>query len=183
AARTPSAGAPIRFIMLGKLDEPWKAARRGVEAFLALPDEIKQTAELHLVAVSDPEAWRASGVVPHRWIDADAVGPFLADMDIMLQLSNTKQETFCQTMVQGMLTGLPIIASDLDVLQEKVADGGGVVVSDSAPVADLTQAMAKLATDSEARVRMGRIGARVARERYVWNADWFSKTYLSQSSV
>jgi glycosyltransferase involved in cell wall biosynthesis len=103
----------------------------------------------------------------------DRVGELLREMDVMLALST--RETFSQAIVQGMLAGLPVIASPLPVYEEKLDTGAGVVARTTAEVAD---AMASLARDPQRRRAMGAAGRETALQRYVWDTDVFIRRHL-----
>ena len=100
-------------------------------------------------------------------------------MDIMIAPSRDENEvileTFCQAMVQGMLTGLPILANDLPVLTEKLVSGGGRVFRDAAGLASL---MAQTIEDCALRRRLGTEARDIALARYVWRTDVFAADYL-----
>jgi glycosyltransferase involved in cell wall biosynthesis len=159
---------PVNIIVLGKIDSPLKGSEDAIAAFEALPNDARATCRLHLASyVGEPPAL-PEGVIAHGWIPAPEIPVLLRDMDIML--SPSKAETFSQATVQGMLTGLPIIASDLPVLVEKLDTDGGVVATG---VNAMRDAMLRLAQDADLRARMGAIGRRTALERYVWDTDVF----------
>ncbi|MEO0416568.1 MAG: glycosyltransferase family 4 protein, partial [Verrucomicrobiota bacterium] len=174
----PRDSETIRFCMLGDLDSDWKGSDVGIEAFLALPEEIAQHAELHLAAfANNPPDVDDPRIHVHQWIDRDKVGDFLRDMDIMLALSRDlgrMMETFCQTMVQGMLCSLPVITTPLEILTEKLDEGGGRVTDgpDS-----LVKAMVEFSQNIELRQEQGAIAHHVAKERYVWNSEYFMEKY------
>jgi glycosyltransferase involved in cell wall biosynthesis len=90
-------------------------------------------------------------------------------------LCPSRNETFSQAVVQGMLTALPVIASPLPVFTEKLDTGAGVVCRTTE---DFTNAMADLARHPEKRRRMGAIGRQTALERYAWDTDRFLDRYL-----
>jgi glycosyltransferase involved in cell wall biosynthesis len=153
-----------------------------IDAFLSLPPEIADRCELHLAAyrrdspkIDDPR------IITYDWIEREEVGDFLRELDVMLTLSRDlgcMMETFCQTMVQGMLCELPQITTPLDIFVEKLDTGGGIVTSG---LDELVEAMSRLATDREKRLEMGRIAARTAKDRYLWDSDYFLEKYLLPS--
>jgi glycosyltransferase involved in cell wall biosynthesis len=119
---------------------------------------------------------------------AESVGEFLRGMDSMLTIST--HETFSQAIVQGMLTGLPIIASDLPVYLEKL-DPLPVGRASSPPGAELRRggfiarspqeiaaAMMALAEDTALRSRLGAEGRRIALDRYIWDTKRFVREHL-----
>ncbi|MFW6151710.1 MAG: glycosyltransferase, partial [Verrucomicrobiota bacterium] len=87
---------------------------------------------------------------------------------------NVMRETFCQAMVQGMLSGLPVIANKLQVLTEKLDQGGGLVFSTTE---DLTRAMDQLFRDKPLREHMGNQARTTAKNRYIWRTADFLERY------
>lgn len=166
--------SPVRFVLLGKLPNISKGHARAVEAFNALPDETRQRCELHLASFADAEPDVAGpGIVAHRWMPHDKIPEFLRTTDVMLAISSN--ETFSQAAVQGMLTGLPVIATPLPVYVEKLDTGAGVICNTTQ---EITEAMQRLANNPEQRRRMGDIGRKIALERYAWDTDRFIAEHL-----
>ena len=85
------------------------------------------------------------------------------------------RETFSQVTVQGMLTGLPVLASNLPILTEKFDEGGGSIFQTSK---DLTHLMRDCIEHPERLTAIGATGRRVALERYVWDTATFVNTTL-----
>ena len=169
----------IRFGMLGDLDSEWKGSDTAIEAFLHLPSDLADCCELHLAAyrqknpkVSDPR------ISIYEWIDREKVGDYLRSLDVMLTLSRDlgcMMETFCQTMVQGMLCGLPQITTNLEIFSEKLVKGGGIVTDSKA---ELVEAMIKLARAESLRRTLGDQAVEIAKSDYVWDPQYFAGKYL-----
>jgi len=186
STRVRAPDEPIRFAMLGKLDNPWKGAALAMRALAALPERLRGRVRLHLASFADgPPPVRDPSIVFEPWLEPQAVPEFLRGMDALIVASYGPDETFSQSIVQGMLCGLPVIASDLPVLAEKITDGGGMLF----PAADprrpdqwkpgpLVEAMARLADDPALRTRLGVEARRTAVARYVWNTRRFVDRYL-----
>lgn len=173
---TPRTGnTPCEFVILGKLDNPWKGASIAIDAFRALPSEVRAKCRLNLVSYADPPRIDEPNIVMHPWQPAAAIPELLRRMDVML-VPSTAQETFSQAMVQGMLTGLPVIASELPPLKEKLDTGGGFVCRSAA---DYTTAMEQLARDPALRERMGAIARQTAIQRYVWDTRAFVERFIA----
>jgi len=166
----------LRFCLLGKLPSNSKGSEDATAAFAALPDAIRRRSELHLASfITEPPPDLPAGVVAHRWVAPEDVPALLRRMDILLAPST--DETFSQAIVQGMLTGLPVVSSDLDVFTEKLDTGGGIIT----PMRDreaLREGMIALAEDPERRREMGRIARQTALERYVWSTERFMNEIL-----
>jgi len=172
---------PVRFGVLGKLDNPWKGAADAIEAFGQMPENVRARCELHLASYERPEHKPAPtpGVIAHDWMASADTPEFLRTLDALI-VPSTSHETFSQAIVQGMLTGLPIIARDLPVLAEKLDDGAGIIVSGIAEMAD---AMTRLALDAQLRHRMGAAARRTALDRYVWDTGAFLRDYVLATAV
>jgi len=111
------------------------------------------------------------------------VTALLREMDVQLALSS--HETFSHSIVQGMMTGLPIIATPIPVYLDKLAPerggAGGVVVSDVNAADEVAQAMQRLARDPALRAELGRQGRDVAQRRFVWNTQRFVDEVIAQT--
>lgn len=179
AAPRPPDGL-MQIIMLARLPNLSKGLDKAIDAFTALPPDLHARSRLHLVAfVEDPDHPKLTGpgadpnITAHRWVPSHEVADLLRRMDIMLCLS--RNETFSQAIVQGMLTGLPIVATSIPVYTEKLDTGGGIIADDPASIA---RATTDLAADPARRAEMGRIGRATALERYAWDTDRFIREFL-----
>ena len=167
----------VRFGVLGKLDNPWKGADDAIEAFGMMSEDVRARCELHLASYERRDARPViddDRIIAHDWMETSRTPGFLRGLDVLL-VPSTSHETFSQAIVQGMLTGLPIVARDLPVLAEKLDTGGGVVVDD---VSSMSEAMGRLAGDAQLRASMGAIARRTALERYVWDTGAFLRDYV-----
>lgn len=172
----------IHFCLLGRLPNISKGQEKAIAALRAVPEPLRSRMRLHLASFAEPPDFRDTCIVAHPWMAPEAVPEFLRGMDVMLTISS--HETFSQAIVQGMLTGLPIIASDLPVYVEKIdpdLGGAGGIITTSAQ--EVTAAMMKLAGDPVLRAQLGAEGRRVARERYMWDTDRFIDRYLFPSQA
>ncbi len=70
-----------------------------------------------------------------------------------------------------MQAGLPVIASDIPLWRRIVHGAGCGAVVDCRKPAAIAHAIRRIADDRPMRRRMGRLGQRVARERYVWEKE------------
>ena len=168
----------VDFCLLGHLDSAWKGADTAVEAFRALPEAEQAGLKLHLVAFHEPPEYKEPGIIPYAWMSYDEMPAFVRNMDVLLVPSRDEEvmrETFSQAMVQGMLSGLPAIVSDLPVLVEKLDEGGGIIFKSTE---ELSLAMLQLAKDPALRKKMGEEGRKTALARYVWNTDDFIRRFL-----
>ncbi len=166
--------APVDFCVLGKLDPEWKGADLAMESFRALPDEVRRRCRLHLISYERPPETGDERIIAYPWTDPSRISDTLRTMDVIVVPSRS-HETFSQAIVQGMLTALPAIASDLPVLAEKLDAGGGLIFSTPQ---ELTESMRTLARDPQLRRRLGEQARRIALKRYVWSTSRFVERFL-----
>lgn len=169
----------VDFCVVGHLDRKWKGADTAISAFKKIPAELQAKCRLHLLGYTNPPSSPEANIVIYDWKDRNEVAPFLRQMDVMIVPSRDEKvmrETFSQTAVQGMLSGLPLIVSDLPILEEKIDRGGGLVFHDEA---ELTRAMEKLVTEPEFRRTQGELGRQTALARYVWDTKAFVKEHIA----
>lgn len=168
----------VHFCVLGMLDNAWKGADTAVEAFRLLPAGAQAKCVLHLASFTSPPAFPEKNIIAYAWMPSEKIPEWLRTMDVMLCPSRDEEvmrETFSQAVVQGMLTGLPVIASDRPIFVEKLQQGGGLVFHDAA---ELARHMETLIGDPGLRARLGRQGRQTAQERYVWNTERFVHRYI-----
>jgi glycosyltransferase involved in cell wall biosynthesis len=176
-------GSPVNFCVVGQLDSAWKGADTAVAAFRTLPKQVQENIRLHLAAYKNPPLFAEKEIVVHDWMHPSEVPAFMRTMNVLMTPSRNEdvmRETFSQVIVQGMLTALPIIASDLPIFVEKLNRGGGLVCRS---VPEYSAAMARLAGDVALRREMGAQARSVALDRYVWNTKAFADKYLFPSQA
>lgn len=169
----------MNFCVVGFLDNAWKGADTALAAFRALPKDISARCVLHLASYSSPPSFPEENIKVYKWLPIDAMPAWLRQMDVMIVPSRDEgvmRETFSLTMIEGMLTGLPVLASNLPILAEKLDAGGGRIFSN---IAELSRCMASLVSRPELCAELGKQARRVALERYVWQTKTFISRYLS----
>lgn len=169
----------VDFCVLGHLDRKWKGSDTAVAAFRELPNEIRTKCRLHLIGFVEPPAFPEQNIITYKWKSPGEIADLLRQMDVMIVPSrdeNVMRETFSQSAVQGMLSGLPLIVSDLPVLTEKINNGGGLVFHDNN---ELTHAMSKLAINPNMRSVLGEQGRQTALDRYVWSTQVFIDKFVA----
>ncbi|MEM1422363.1 MAG: glycosyltransferase family 4 protein [Planctomycetota bacterium] len=175
-AAPPGDDGIVRCCLLGRLPNVSKGTDKALRALELLDPGVRGRVELHLASYIEEPPDRVSsvpGVVCHRWLRPADVPPFLRTMDAMLTLSSN--ETFSQAIVQGMLTGLPIVATRIPVYEEKLDTGGGLLAHTPEHIA---RAITTLVEDPAGRARMGGIARETALERYCWDTDAFLERHL-----
>ena len=175
--------SPMRVCLLGDMASDWKGADTAIAAMSLLPEAYRGRIELHIKAFRDNRAFpTGSGIVTHPWSGADEVPEFLRGMNVMLAASRNREsdgrlmETFSQTTVQGMLTGLPVVHTSIPPFIEKFDAGGGIKADTPAEMAN---ALVRLADDAKLRARLGHEARATALARYVWDTNRFIKRYLA----
>jgi len=174
----PDAGKKINFCVVGFLDNAWKGADTALAAFRAMPKDISAKCALHLASYRSPPSLPEQNIKTYSWFQTGQMPAWLRNMDVMIVPSRDERvmrETFSLTMVEGMLTGLPIIAANLPVLAEKLDAGGGYTFNNAK---ELCRLMVSLASRPELRAELGKKARQVALERYVWNTKKFISRYL-----
>lgn len=169
----------INFCVIGFLDNAWKGADTALAAFRALPQDISEKCVLHLASFRHPPVVPEQNIRTYKWFPTGQMPGWLQNMDVMIVPSRDERvmrETFSLVMIEGMLTGLPILASNLPILVEKLDAGGGYIFQS---VEELARRMATLATNQELRLKLGQEARRIALERYVWKTKVFVERYLA----
>jgi glycosyltransferase involved in cell wall biosynthesis len=169
----------VRLCVFGNLDPEWKGSDRAVEAFEMLPEKVKSKTELHLAGFAhELPTFAEPRIKAYPWIPEDEVPSFLENMDITIAPSRDTtimKETFSQACVQAMLMGLPMIVSDLPILQEKIATGGGVVFHNRE---ELVQQITTLCEDKSLRKKLGEEAKEIARNKFLWDTKHFVESFL-----
>ncbi len=179
----PDAGAPLRVCLLGDMASDWKGADTALATMERLPAAYRGRIELHIKAFRDTRCFpEGSGIIAHPWSDAEDIPGFLRGMDVLLAASRNREsdgrlmETFSQTTVQGMLTGLPVVHTSIAPYVEKFDAGGGIQADTPDEIA---AALMRLADDPDLRARLGREARATALARYVWDTERFYRRYMA----
>jgi len=150
------AGVGLRLGYLGSI-APAKGLHVLIEAFNSLPADASLTifgdlevapdyvAELRRLA-RHPGVRFAGGVSPQR------VGRSLAEMDCMV-VPSLWHETFCLVIQEANAVGVPVVASDLGALPERVQDGVNGRLFPPGDVEALSDILQELARSPETLVR------------------------------
>ena len=176
-----AAVAPLRVCLLGDMASDWKGADTAIAAMGLLPESHRGRIELHIKAFRDNRTFPdGSGIVTHPWSGAEDIPRFLRGMDAMLAASRNREsdgrlmETFSQTTVQGMLTGLPVVHTSIPPFAEKFDAGGGIAADTPAEIA---AALVRLTDDPALRARLGQEARATALARYVWDTNRFCRRF------
>jgi glycosyltransferase involved in cell wall biosynthesis len=130
------------------LDLPWAS---GLQVALAGPGELPEPGR-RLLADNSAIEWLG-------WLEPERRDEALRDADLFLLVS--RSEGLPVALLEAMAHGLAIVATRVGGIPEVIEDGEqGVIVTPDAP-AEIAEAMSRLATDTDLRVRLGN----AARER------------------
>ena len=83
-----------------------------------------------------------------------------AQVDVVVCPST--KESFCRVAAEAMINGIPVVASDLEPLQELVGNANAGLLFPTGDVQAAADAIRRLAVDSDLRHRLGRNGVRRA---------------------
>ena len=169
---------PVRFAFLGRLGER-KGCYDLVEALALLPADVRS--RIHIVMAGDgdvdgvraaAEAAGVAGVLEFPgWIDQFTRAALLDSADVLLLPSH--QEGLPMAVLEGMAAGLAVLTTPVggipDVLDDDV---NGLLVPPGEP-ARLADALARLATDSELRERLGAAALATSADYDV--SKWYAK--------
>jgi len=108
----------------------------------------------------DPELGRKIKLLGYR----TDVPDLLRAGDIFVLPSH--REGMPRSIIEAMLTGLPVVATNIRGSRELVIDGETGILVPVGAAKDLSAALQKLVADHEARTRMGTAGLDRARDRY-----------------
>jgi glycosyltransferase involved in cell wall biosynthesis len=149
----------VQFLFLGRM-----CVKKGtydlVNAFAALPENVRARSRLVLAGDGDLAEIRALAaplgdrVRVLSWIDSAERERLLAQSDVFVLPSYN--EGVPMSLLEAMASGLPSIVTPVGGIPDVFSHGVQGLVVDPAHVADLSAAMASLATDDAERLAAGR---------------------------
>lgn len=159
-ARTPdrSGRSQVRFLHLGKLGKG-KGSFDLVQAFLALPPELRERARLVMAGNGDLERVRQAAAGESRievrpWIDATERDRLMSESDVFVL--PTYAEGVPMSLLEAMAAGLPSITTPVGGIPDVFTQGAEGLMVKPGDVAQLTAAMAQLMGDEPLRLGSGR---------------------------
>lgn len=169
----------VIFGVVGDLDNKWKGADTAIEAFKMLSKEASDICELKLASYSKSLPINLpNNIQACKWLPYEEIINLFASLDVLIVPSYDEEimrETFSQAMVQGMLSGLPILVNDIEILREKLNQGGGFVFKNAR---ELKEKIEELAFNRDLRIYLGEKARKVATKRYIWDTSYFNKRFL-----
>lgn len=149
-----------RILFVGRPDP-----RKGLDVLVRAFERLGGGATLELVGVAPGEVELRPGVVAHGRVSEEDRIRLLGEADVLCAPS-LGGESFGIVLVEGMASGLPVVASSIPGYRAVLPPGAGRLV----PPGDdrvLAEALAELVGDPELRARLGAAGRREAA-RYDW---------------
>jgi glycosyltransferase involved in cell wall biosynthesis len=175
--RTPTAddGQPVRFVFSGRLDD-WKGADMLIEAFSGLVAQVPAT--LDIIGDGQEHAkleqmiarlGLAESVKLLGWRPQGEAARIIRDSDVFVLPSI--YECGGAVVLEAMASGLPVIAADWGGPADYLDEASGVLVplrNRHQLIADLREAMLRLARSPKLRRQMGQAGRQRVLESYDW---------------
>lgn len=168
---------PLRILFAGELKD-WKGAlfalnaalkyfeRSACGAVLTVVGDGPLYGEMREVIAGHPEGYR---VVMTGKVPMERLLTIMQESDLFLYPSF--HHGLATVVLQAMLTGVPVVCIEGDATGRSVRNDAGITVAlhvDRDPVADLADAIEKLANDEVHRQSLAVEGQRIARERYTY---------------
>jgi glycogen(starch) synthase len=178
AARRSRNGKPLLVLYSGRLVE-----RKGIQDLLAaVPAVLEQAPDTRFVLAGGPPGyggeelarqWLPPECLPYAdrihftgWLSMPEIEEWYCRADV--QVIPSRYEPFGMVVLEGMLHGLPIIATHVGGPTAILEDGRtGLLVPPFHPEA-LAGALLRLAKDTELRLRLGAAAAQEVREMWLW---------------
>jgi glycosyltransferase involved in cell wall biosynthesis len=153
-----SARDTVQFVHLGKLGRP-KGSYDLVQAFLALPAELRARARLVLAGNGDEDGVRRmaageSRIEVRSWISAEARDRLLAESDVFVLPSYA--EGVPMALLEAMAAGLPSIVTPVGGIPDVLTQGAEGQLVRPGDQAQLVAAMSQFISDEASRLEQGR---------------------------
>jgi alpha-1,3-rhamnosyl/mannosyltransferase len=160
------------FVLATGTLEPRKNLARLIEAFEALPEELRRA---HLLALAGPRGWEEDEILAKAGASRENVRLLghVTDAELVALYGScmafcypSLYEGFGLPVLEAMRAGAPVITSNVSSLPEVAGDGAEYV--DPRATADITSALVRLLTDSSRRDELARRARRRA-EAFSWS--------------
>ena len=156
----------LRVFMPGRGNDPLKGLDTVIEAVRLLRRQGVEL-EVHYTAAMDypsAEEW----TINRGWVNQNQLPGLYREMDIVT-VPSTWIEPFGITALEGMASGLPVLASRIGGLAGSVVDGETGYLIDPGSVEEWAQKLRILALAPELRRQMGENGRKRTQRRYAWH--------------
>ncbi len=158
----------VQFLFLGRIGHR-KGAYDLLDAFAALPDELRSRARLVFAGDGEVGALRAqaaawgTSVEVHGWIDAAQRDALLERSDVFVLPSYA--EGVPMALLEAMAHGLPVITTRVGGIPDIVVDGGEGLLVRPGQLDELQRALRTLIEDEAQRLQFGR-SARLRAQQF-----------------
>lgn len=166
ADSSSSAGEATRIFMPGRGNDPLK----GLDVLMEAAERLRRgghNIEVHYTAAIDHPA-SEDWMVNRGWVDQDALPALYREMDIVA-VPSTWIEPFGITALEGMASGLPVVASRIGGLATTTVDGETGFHAEPGSPGELASKLERLVESPELRKRMGDAGRLRAQDVYAWH--------------
>lgn len=156
----------VKIFLPGRANDPLKGLDVLIQAGEMLARE-KIRFEIHYTAAMDCEA-KKPWLINRGWVDQEQLPALYREMDIVT-VPSVWIEPFGITALEGMASGLPVVASRTGGLAQTIVDGETGIHVKPENANELAAALRKLIADPSLRARMGQAGRRRVETRYTWD--------------
>ena len=155
----------LKVFMPGRGNDPLKGLGVLVEAVETLRRRGRNI-EVHYTAAMDHPS-SADWMINRGWVNQEQLPELYREMDVVA-VPSTWIEPFGITALEGMATGLPVLASRIGGLATTTVDGETGFLVDPNSASDLAEKLDRLAASMELRERLGKAGRKRAEQEYAW---------------
>ena len=145
-------------------------AKKGIQYLLAACSDLAERGhpiKLRIVGDYQPNAIDDPSVHFEGPIERERLPRYYQEADVLVQPSIT-YESFGLTLLEGMASGIPVIATDMGAMPEVVGDCGIIVPPKDSRA--LAQAIESLILDPDLRRRLAQRGRERAERQFTWES-------------
>lgn len=165
-ASSPPRNDPVRFFLPGRANDPLK----GLDTLIRAGDILQARGvafEVHYTAAMDCPTQRP-WLINRGWVRPEELPSFYQEMDVVV-VPSTWIEPFGITALEGMASGLPVVASNHGGLQISVSHEETGFLFEPGNANELAQCLETLARDAPRRRLLGEQGRRRVETVFDWN--------------
>lgn len=156
----------VKIFLPGRANDPLK----GLNVLIGACDQLQKEGlnfEVHYTAAMDCPSQRP-WLKNRGWTSQDELPQLYHEMDIVA-VPSTWTEPFGITALEGMASGLPVVASNAGGPAETIVDNETGKHFESGSARSLANALRPLIRDAGLRSEMGRRGRKRVMEQYAWD--------------